>query len=274
VRLTGFFTVPVVSAGGYDGVVACLLEAGTGTTALLSGVVYSGPGGAFGEVTGPSLGGGTYQFSATADLLGRSADLKVSGGGTTLFEQSRAFDAAGNVTTASAPATTVFLGGVEQVTTSAGTTTTRTYYLADGRLIAMAADSVLTYLASDGLGSPTVAQSPSGGVLAARLYSPYGGVRYASGSMPTYYGFDSPLTYPPANLGAVPGAQALNQALLPAVAAPRWTARLRAPPPQVSCGSNETTSDRQACSVSAVWRCADLSRFRKLAMSSSRQRRR
>ena len=43
--------------------------------------------------------GTTYSFSATYDALARATDIKYTNGAT-LFDQSRAFDAAGNVTTA------------------------------------------------------------------------------------------------------------------------------------------------------------------------------
>jgi RHS repeat-associated protein len=43
--------------------------------------------------------------------------------------------------------------------------------------------STLSYLASDQLGSVTVALSASGSVIAQQLYSPYGNVRYSSGQM-------------------------------------------------------------------------------------------
>ena len=49
--------------------------------------------------------------------------------------------------------------------------------------------SGISYLASDGLGSVSEALSPSGSATGAQLYSPYGGVRYSSGTMPTAKGF-------------------------------------------------------------------------------------
>ena len=47
----------------------------------------------------------------------------------------------------------------------------------------------LNYLASDDLGSVTVALDGSGNATTAQLYLPYGGVRYSSGAMPTAKGF-------------------------------------------------------------------------------------
>jgi RHS repeat-associated protein len=74
-----------------------------GGTTLASSLAYAGVGGAFGDVTGASLGNGTYTYSATYDLLGRATDLKTTktSGGAVMFDQARTFDAAGNVTTAS-----------------------------------------------------------------------------------------------------------------------------------------------------------------------------
>jgi RHS repeat-associated protein len=72
---------------------------GTPTT-LASNLAYTGTGGAFGEITGASLGNGTYTYSATYDLLDRATDLKTTktSGGTVMFDQSRTFDGAGDVT--------------------------------------------------------------------------------------------------------------------------------------------------------------------------------
>jgi RHS repeat-associated protein len=73
-----------------------------GSTSLLSGAAYTGTGGATGFITGASLGGGTYQYSAAFDLLARATDINVkrTSGQVTMFDQARTFDAAGNVSTA------------------------------------------------------------------------------------------------------------------------------------------------------------------------------
>jgi RHS repeat-associated protein len=79
-----------------------------GNTTLLSNASYafSPTSGQFGGpahlLTGASLGGGLYQFSAGYDALQRATDLKVTNGAgsTVYFEQARAFDPAGNVTSA------------------------------------------------------------------------------------------------------------------------------------------------------------------------------
>jgi RHS repeat-associated protein len=88
-----------------------------------------------------------------------------------------------------ATTTTIYVGGVEAVTTSGSTTTTQTYYHAGGSRIATAVNGTFTYLASDALGSPTVALNASGSAVASQLFTPYGGVRFQSAAMPTDYGF-------------------------------------------------------------------------------------
>jgi RHS repeat-associated protein len=50
-------------------------------------------------------------------------------------------------------------------------------------------NGTLSYLVSDTLGSVSVALSSSGSVQADQLFTPYGATRYASGTMPTSYGF-------------------------------------------------------------------------------------
>ena len=80
-------------------------------------------------------------------------------------------------------------GGVEEVTPSGSLIK---YYSAGGMALGVntAHDaSGIAYLASDGLGSVSEALSPSGTATGAQLYSPYGGVRYTSGTMPTSKGF-------------------------------------------------------------------------------------
>lgn len=317
---------------------------GTSTT-LLSGASYAGVGGAFGEITGATLDGSEYQYSANYDSLDRQTDVKVMQSTNTMFEQSRTFDAAGNVSSATATlpggtdnqvfcydeqnrltwagstgtppctgtaissgsltsaqytqsfsydkmgrltsgpqgtytygdgshvhaatsigsgytasydaagnmtcraptgsatcsggsptgaqlsydnqgqltswqntpssptatdsflydgegdriaqvstqngvaTTTVYVGDIEEVSTSQGTTTTTSYYYASGKQIALNVNGTISYLASDALGSANVALNSSGGLTAAVLYSPYGQVRYSDGTMPGSFGF-------------------------------------------------------------------------------------
>jgi len=80
-----------------------LASVGTQAGTLMSGVGFTGIGGAAGFITGATLAPGSpsaYQYSATYDLLDRPTDLKVSLLQSVLFEQARTFDAAGNVSTA------------------------------------------------------------------------------------------------------------------------------------------------------------------------------
>jgi hypothetical protein len=84
--------------------------------------------------------------------------------------------------------TTVYVGNLEAVTTSGGTTTTTTYYYGAGRLLAEAVNGSFSYLAATAQGSVAAALT-SGTTSAAQLYAPYGTARYASGTMPTDYGY-------------------------------------------------------------------------------------
>jgi hypothetical protein len=93
------------------------------------------------------------------------------------------------VTQGGAATTTVYVGGVEAVTTSGSTTTTQTYYFANGTRIAMGVNGTISYLAADGLDSTSVDLGANGSAIASQLFTPYGGVRYTSGTMPTDYGF-------------------------------------------------------------------------------------
>src|SRR6185437_7721050 len=104
------------------------------------------------------------------------------------------YDGEGNrveqqATTGGTTTTTTYVGALESVATSGSTTTTTTYYYAAGQRIALAVNGTLSYLASDLLGSATVALDGSGTPTASQLYVPYGGTRYANGTMPTDYGF-------------------------------------------------------------------------------------
>ena len=94
----------------------------------------------------------------------------------------------GGVTT-----TTAYVGNIEEDATTSGVTTKTTYYYANGQRFAMAVNGVISYLASDGLGSANVTLDASGNVVAQVLYAPYGAVRYGSGTMPTSYGFTGQL---------------------------------------------------------------------------------
>src|SRR5207302_96143 len=80
-----------------------LNSVGTQAGTLMNGIGFTGVGGAAGLITGATLAPGSpsaYLYSATYDLLGRATDLRVSLQQSVLFEQTRSFDAAGNVSTA------------------------------------------------------------------------------------------------------------------------------------------------------------------------------
>ena len=115
----------------------------------------------------PSTPGTTAAF--LYDGLGQRMAQPVTQGGTT--------------------STTVYVGDVEEVATSGSTTTTTTYYYANGKRIALGVNGQISYLASDALGSATVAFGSNGTATASQLFTPYGSVRYSSGTMPTSFGF-------------------------------------------------------------------------------------
>ncbi len=80
------------------------------------------------------------------------------------------------------------MGGLEERTNSG----TITKYLGAKGLptaIRVGTAGSLNYLATDGLGSVSVAVDGSGNVVASQLYGPYGASRYSSGTMPTSKGF-------------------------------------------------------------------------------------
>jgi hypothetical protein len=85
--------------------------------------------------------------------------------------------------------TTVYVGGVEEISTSGSTTTTTAYYYAGAKRIGLSVNGIVSYLASDGLGSANVILNGSGTATASQLYAPHGGVRYSSATMPTSFGF-------------------------------------------------------------------------------------
>jgi RHS repeat-associated protein len=85
--------------------------------------------------------------------------------------------------------TSVYVGNAEEISTTSGTTTTTTYYYAGGMRLALAVNGTFSYLGSDGAGSAEVALDGNGNVQASTLYTPYGGTRYSSGTMPGSYAF-------------------------------------------------------------------------------------
>ncbi len=86
-------------------------QQGSTTTSLVSGIGYTGPGGATGEMTSASLGGGTFAYSASFDDMLRNTDVSIANSyNQVLFDEARSFDGSGNVTTEN---TTLRPGGLD-----------------------------------------------------------------------------------------------------------------------------------------------------------------
>ncbi len=90
--------------------------------------------------------------------------------------------------------TTQYIGAYEQISTTGGTggTKTTTKYYDAGVVTAVSVNGAISYLVQDALGSINEAISSSGNtalVTATQLFTPYGGTRYTTGSMPTVIGF-------------------------------------------------------------------------------------
>ncbi len=130
----------------------------------------------------------------TYDNEGRMTAWQNAPGSTSTSATGYLYDGEGQrvaqqVTQGGTTSVTVYIGNLEEVATSGSTTSTTTYYYAGGERIALAVNGTISYLASDLLGSATVALDAAGHVQAAQLYAPYGTVRYSSGTMPSSYGF-------------------------------------------------------------------------------------
>jgi RHS repeat-associated protein len=128
----------------------------------------------------------------TYNIEGQLSNWQNPAGSTAAF----LYDGQGNrvaqqTTSGGTTTTTVYTGGVEEDTSiNGGQPTHTTYYYANGRRIAVAVNGTFSYLATDALGSATVAiTQASPFVTATTLFAPYGSVRYSSGTMPTDHGF-------------------------------------------------------------------------------------
>jgi len=94
------------------------------------------------------------------------------------------------VTQGGGTTTTVYVGDLMEVNTDpTGVSTTTTYYYAGGRRVALAVNGVFSYLATDALGSVSVAVDAGGLSNASQLYQPYWGIRFSSGTIPTDRGY-------------------------------------------------------------------------------------
>ena len=82
-------------------------------------------------------------------------------------------------------------GGLEEITSTGGTTTLTKYFGAQGLPTAerVGTNGPMSYLATDGQGTVSETLDSSGNVTSAQLYTPYGSVRYSSGSSPTSLGY-------------------------------------------------------------------------------------
>lgn len=79
---------------------------------LMTGITYSGAGGAASLPTAATMANGTYSYSANYDNDLRLSSMSIATGGTTLFGTTRSYDAAGNTTSA---ATQLAAGSDNQV---------------------------------------------------------------------------------------------------------------------------------------------------------------
>ena len=140
-------------------------------------IPYSVSAAATSQATTPKGSSPTTSVNTLYDGEGHRVEQQVS--------QYSCSSACGTTTTT----TQYVAGGAEDVTLSASGTTTAKYYAAGGLMIGVNVNGTTSYLASDGLGSVSTALSSGGTLVATRLFAPYGGVRYSSGSMPTARGF-------------------------------------------------------------------------------------
>jgi RHS repeat-associated protein len=95
-----------------------------------------------------------------------------------------------NASNASSTTDTIYFDGYTDTVISGGTSTTTTYYSANGTRIALRiGGSTLDYLVNDPLGSNSVALNNTGQVIAVQLYEPYGTMNYTWGAMPTAHNY-------------------------------------------------------------------------------------
>lgn len=137
-----------------------------------------------GTQTGAQLGysaaGSLSSWASAPSAPASSASLLYDGQGNRVAQQ---------VTQSGTATTTIYVGSLEELVTSGATTSTQTYYYANGNRFAMAVNGTFSYLAGDQLGSVNTAVQAIGWSQSTALYDPYGGVRYSTGTMPTDYGF-------------------------------------------------------------------------------------
>ncbi|HEX6796953.1 MAG TPA: hypothetical protein VF116_04460 [Ktedonobacterales bacterium] len=147
--------------------------------------------------TGSSPTGAGFTYDNEGQLVSWTSALN---GNPTPATAAYAYDGEGarvalKTTTGTGITTTTdyLLGGLEEQQSVGGSvrpsSTLTEYYPIPGVGTAVrvttSSTTTLSYLASDQLGSVSVALSTSGSVTAQALYSPYGTLRYSSGTMPT-----------------------------------------------------------------------------------------
>ena len=84
---------------------------------------------------------------------------------------------------------TSYIGSIEEVQTSGGSTQTTTYYSVEGKRVAADVNGTFYYFGYDALGSQVAVLDAAGHLVGAQLYSPYGNSRYNNGTLPTSIGF-------------------------------------------------------------------------------------
>jgi RHS repeat-associated protein len=136
-----------------------------------------------GNMTKRIEGGTTYTqtFNAENQLI-----TVTTTSGTTTF----VYDGDGNrVKKVENGVTTIYVGALfeKNLTTNVATS----YYLANGKPIALRQNTTVSYLHGDHLGSTSLTTDASGNVVARQKYLPYGQVHSTTGTLPTDKGFTS-----------------------------------------------------------------------------------
>jgi len=85
--------------------------------------------------------------------------------------------------------TTAYIGSIEEVQTTGGSTQTTTFYTVGGKRLAANVNGTFYYFGYDVLGSQALVLNASGSVVGAQLFGPYGNQRYSTGTLPTSIGF-------------------------------------------------------------------------------------
>lgn len=85
--------------------------------------------------------------------------------------------------------TTAYIGSIEEVQTTGGSTQTTTYYTVASKRIAANVNGTFFYFGYDALGSQVIVLNANGNVVGSQLYGPYGNQRYSNGTLPTSIGF-------------------------------------------------------------------------------------